>query len=264
MEETKQRELASQQFIRQELFQNKQSEVRKYQELITGERGFGALCKYEAIVTLVGSIPGALGLFLRRYFFRYLFKEVGKGLILGRNVVVRHGDKIRLGTKVVIDDYGFVDARGAGDEGLSIGDGVLIGRGATIQSKFGPITIGEHTSIGSHSVVCAMGEIIIGQSVLIAGGCSISGGMYHTEGTDLPIVEQGIYTRGPVSIGDGSWLGMGVIVLDGVTIGKGCVIAAGAVVTRDLPDYAVAAGVPAKVKRLRVSSTSGIAMKRGI
>ncbi|KAI9133931.1 DapH/DapD/GlmU-related protein [Acaryochloris sp. CCMEE 5410] len=60
-----------------------------------------------------------------------------------------------------------------------------------------------------------------------------------------------MYTRGPVIIEDDVWLGAGTTVLDGVKIGKGCIVGAGAVVTKDLPAYAIAAGVPAKVIKMR-------------
>lgn len=251
MDTKKIQELEKGNFIRGRLFQGQQSEVTKYQGLVTGKTGLLALLKYELITALFGPISGALGIVLRRRFYKSLFQEAGRGLVLGRNTVVRYPDQIRIGRQVVLDDQSVLDARGAGKEGIVIGDEVFIGRGATIQSKYGPIQIGEKTNIGSNSLICAMGGVMIGKSVLIAGGCYISGGMYHAGRTDVPISEQGVYTCGPVSIGDGSWIGMGAIILDGVNIGKGCIVGAGAVVTRDLPDYAVAAGVPAQIKRIR-------------
>jgi len=244
-------ELERGQFIRGRLFDEQKSNVAKYRELVIGRGGVLSLIHYELLTSLLAPVPGALGLFLRSRFYRGLFRRAGTGLIIGRNVVIRHADNMSLGHRVVVDDQAVLDARGAGVDGLFIGNEVIIGRGAMIVSKYGPVVIGEQTNIGSNTVVCAMGRITIGKSVLIAGGCYISGGLYHTDRIDMPIAEQGIYTRGPVEIGDGSWLGMGVIVVDGVKIGKGCVVAAGAVVTRSLPDYAVAAGVPAVVKRIR-------------
>jgi acetyltransferase-like isoleucine patch superfamily enzyme len=68
------------------------------------------------------------------------------------------------------------------------------------------------------------------------------------------MMEQGLYSNGPVVIEDDVWLGAGAIVLDGVRIGKGCIVGAGAVVTKDLPDYAIAIGVPAKVTKMRAGN----------
>ena len=238
-------------FIRQRLHGSERSETEKYRELVTGERGMLALIRYELLTGLLGPLPGGLGILLRRRFYRRLFREMGRGVIFGRNVVIRHADKIRLGSRVVIDDNAVIDGRGAADEGVVIGDDAILNRGVIVQSKEGPIEIGQKTSIGSGTVIVSMGGVKIGRSVLVAGGCYLSGGMYHTERIDIPISEQGVYSRGPVEIGEGSWLGMGATVLDAVSIGKGVVVGAGAVVTRDLPDFAVATGVPAEIQRIR-------------
>lgn len=238
-------------FIRDRIHGRQQSSFKKYQALVTGRSGLMSLFKYELITSVLGPLPGPLGLFLRKMFYRRLFRSCGGGLVVGRNVVVRHADKIAVGRNVVIDDNCLIDGRGAGESGIKIGNEVIISRGSIVQSKSGPIRIGDRTNIGSGSLVCAMGAVEIGQCVLIAGGCSISGGQYHTERTDLPISEQGVFTRGPVVIGDGSWLGMKVLVLDAVSIGRGCVVGSGAVVTGDLPDYTVAVGVPARVLKVR-------------
>ncbi len=64
-------------------------------------------------------------------------------------------------------------------------------------------------------------------------------------------MDQGIYSRGPISIGEGTWIGASATILDGVSIGRGCVIGAGSLVTANIPDYSIAVGVPAKVIRIR-------------
>jgi len=80
--------------------------------------------------------------------------------------------------------------------------------------------------------------------------CIIVAESHRFDETDMPLRRQGTERRG-VSIGADSWLGAGVRVLDGVSIGSGSVVGAGAVVTQDLPDFCVAAGVPARVIRTR-------------
>jgi acetyltransferase-like isoleucine patch superfamily enzyme len=251
VQDGKTRELDKGELIRQRLFASRQSSVAKYHSLVTGRTGLWSLLRYELTTTLFGGLPGTLGLAVRRFAYRGLFKHCGRGLVLGRGVTVRHADKISLGRDVVIDDFCVLDGRGSGADGVVIGDEVIINRGCIVQSKFGPIRIGGGTNLGAGTHVCSMGGIEIGAAVLVTGGCTISGGQYHTEDPEVPIMQQGVYTRGPISIGDGSWLGMKVLVLDGVTIGRGCAIGAGAVVNEDLPELAVAAGVPARVVRLR-------------
>ncbi len=100
-----------------------------------GQRGILALCKYEIITALFGSLFGALGLLLRRRLYPYLFKAVGKGLIFGRNFITRQSDNIQLGDKVVMDDNAVLDALGVGSDGVVIGDGVLIRRGPLLRQS---------------------------------------------------------------------------------------------------------------------------------
>ncbi len=242
-------------FIRNRLADADQSDLQKYQSLIMGRTGLGALIHYEAVTGLLGDLPGGLGLVLRRRFYRPLFRAMGRGVIIGRGVVLRYADHIHLGDNVVLDDHCVIDGRGSGEEGVRIEDNAIINRGAIVQSKEGPIRVGARTSIGAGSVIVSMGGVDIGAAVLVAGGCYISGGMYHTERTDIPICDQGVFSRGPVEIGDGGWLGMGATLLDAVRVGRGAVIGAGAVVARDLPDFAVASGVPAELKRTRDRET---------
>ena len=89
----------------------------------------------------------------------------------------------------------------------------------------------------------------IGINAKIYGTCHI--GRCVMMGTDVPMMEQGFVAELPVCIGDDVWIGDRVLILPGVHIGNGCIIAAGAVVTKDVPDYAIAAGVPAQVIRMR-------------
>jgi len=245
------KDLDSGTIIRERLRRGKDSPVKTYMDMTVGSDSYVALLRYELLTGLLGPLPGAAGFFLRKLFYPGLFKSVGKGLIIGRNVVLRHTQNMRIGRDVTIDDNCLIDARGAGEEGLAIDDGVIINRGCTIQAKAGPIHIGKRTSLGANSVIVSQDGVDIGEAVLTAGNISVSTGLYHTERLDVPVMDQGAYTTGPVRIGKFSWLGSGATVLDGVSLGEGVVIGAGAVVNNDIPDFAVAVGVPCKVIRYR-------------
>jgi acetyltransferase-like isoleucine patch superfamily enzyme len=247
------RDLEAKTFIRDRLYGGEKGNVSRYRELVVGGTGVWRLIKYELITSLCGPMPGAAGVLLRKLFYSRLFGSVGRGLIVGRGVTVRHPQKIHLGDSVVLDDHSVIDARGAGEGEVVIGDKVIIGRHAQLLAKNGHIAIGSGSNIGAASCIVSRGGVSIGRSALIGGECHISGGVFYTEDLDVPIMHQGIYTRGPITIGDGVWLGMKVGVLDGISVGTGCVIGAGAIVTRDVPDYAVAAGVPARVLKYRGS-----------
>jgi acetyltransferase-like isoleucine patch superfamily enzyme len=239
---------------RDKLAEGRSSPLRTYMDLTVGEVKFFRFLMYEILTFFLGPLPGGVGFFLRKIFYPRLFRKVGRGLIIGRNVVIRHPDKIALGDNVTIDDNCLLDARGAGPKGMVLEDGVIINRNCMIQAKSGPIRIGHRTSLGSNSVVVSLGGVDFGEAVLTAGGIYISAGAYNFDDPDVPIMDQGAYTKGPIKIGARSWLGTCVIVLDGVKIGAGAVIGAGSVVTKDISENSVAVGVPAKV----IKSSAGI------
>lgn len=108
------------------------------------------------------------------------------------------------------------------------------------------LIIGKGSTIGNFNHIVASHSIVIGKNVLTADKVYISDNIHSYEDIEVPIKEQKILQKKEVQIGDGSWLGENVCII-GATIGKHCVIGANSVVTKDIPDYCVAVGVPAKV-----------------
>ena len=118
-----------------------------------------------------------------------------------------------------------------------------------INNAVGDVTMGDNTRIGIHCTI--IGPVCIGNNVNLAQGITVTALNHNFADTSRRIDEQGISTN-PVVIGDDVWIGANAVILPGVTIGRHVVVAAGAVVTKDVPDYCVVAGVPAKViKELR-------------
>ena len=226
------------------------SKLQKYQALIVGEKGVWSLIKYELVTLFSTWIPGALGLLLRSKLYPVLLGSTGRGVVFGCNVVLRHPGKLRLKSNIVIDDNGVLDAKGSDNQGIDIGDNVFVGRNTIIYCQNGDIEIGDNANIGSNCQIFSAKKVQIGKNVLIAAYCYLVGGGHIYEDMDLPIIEQGRTASG-IIIGDNVWLGAGVTVLDGVSIGEGTIIAAGAVVTEDMPPFAIAGGIPAKVIKLR-------------
>lgn len=113
-----------------------------------------------------------------------------------------------------------------------------------INNAVGDVTIGDYTRIGIHNTI--IGPVCIGNHVNLAQGITITALNHNFEDTSKRIDEQGISTK-PVVIGDDVWIGANAVVLPGVTIGSHCVVAAGAVVTKDVPDHTLVGGVPAKI-----------------
>lgn len=140
----------------------------------------------------------------------------------------------------------------AGGGQLRIGKGVNIHRDCIIETgQGGSLWIGEDTHIQPRCQFSAYkGTIQIGRGVQIAPNCAF---YPYNHGFELgqSIKSQPIHTKGGILIGDDAWLGVGVIVLDGARIGRGAVIGAGSVVKSEIPDNAIAAGVPARLIRYR-------------
>ena len=108
------------------------------------------------------------------------------------------------------------------------------------------LTIKDGCILGHFNHIYATGELIIEENVLTADRVYISDNLHGYEDISIPIHKQAIKQNGVVIIGEGSWLGENVCVI-GASVGKHCVIGANSVVTKDIPDYSVAVGIPAKV-----------------
>jgi len=127
---------------------------------------------------------------------------------------------------------------------FSLGKRSVIESYCCINNAVGDVVIGDHTRVGIHCTV--IGPVTIGSHVNLAQGITVTALNHNFIDTTLRIDEQGISTN-PVVIGDDVWIGANAVILPGVTIGQHVVVAAGAVVTKDVPDNCVVGGVPAKV-----------------
>jgi len=112
------------------------------------------------------------------------------------------------------------------------------------------ISIGKKCSIHEYSYFAGEGEIIIGDYVAIANNCTIISESHNFSDKSIPVKMQGLSPQ-PVTIGNDVWIGSKVTILGNVKIGNGAIIGAGSVVTKDIPEYAIAVGVPCEVIRYR-------------
>lgn len=162
---------------------------------------------------------------------RRLFKKFGKGSILAPNISLGIANNISVG------------------ENTSIMKNCIIETSPTVQCT-PDLVIGDRVSLGEYSHITCTNKITIGNGVLTGRFVLItdnSHGNNTKEVADIAPLAREIHSNGPVHIGDNVWIGDKVTILPNVTIGKGCIIAANAVVTKDIPDFSVAAGIPAKV-----------------
>ena len=230
----------------EQLFAPGKSSRAKYAELVVGRPGLAALLKYELIVTLAQSWPGALGLVLRKALYPTLLGSCGRNVVFGQHVVLRHPHKIHIGSNVVIDDNGLVDANGESNRGVRIGDGVFIGRNTILSCKNGDIDLADGANIGFNCEIFSASRVTIGRHTLMAAYTYVIGGDHDFSDPSKTVLEQ-TRTSAGVTVGDGAWIGAGAKILDGVAIGDGAVIGAGAVVRDSVPASAIAVGIPARV-----------------
>lgn len=198
--------------------------------------------------------PGILGLLLRQKLYPYLLRQCGCGVLIGRFVDMINPRGIALADNVILNDGSRLDAGdGSGDEArIALGKGVFVGAFTTLTAGPGRIVIGEGGNIGSRCLISAATDVLLAEHVLLAGYCSI-GNPPGTASGDEPgqQASPGAAAGDSTSIGRGCWLGLRSHVAAGARIGEGTIVGAHARVVGSLPEYAIAVGRPAGVKRLR-------------
>jgi acetyltransferase-like isoleucine patch superfamily enzyme len=211
----------------------------------------------QLLQALLGWIPSILGVALRGLAYRLMLSMDGMAAIEDR-VRLRFASQIRLGRGAYLDHGVYIHATPGG---VTIGDGTYVMHNAILHVynfrdlPHAGITIGARSLVGEGCVLRGQGGITIGDDVFLAPLVQVLAVDHSFSDPDLPISMQPISARG-ISIDDDVWIGGGAIILDGVRIGRHSVVAAGAVVTRDVPAWSVVGGVPARVlKRLAEPGT---------
>ena len=201
----------------------------------------------QLITNLFGWVPTVLGVALRAVVYRPILHMSGSAAIENR-VRLRFASNIRLGHGVYLDQGSYLHAC---DHGIDIGDETIVMHGAILHVynfrnlPNAGIKIGRNSLIGEYCVVRGQGGVTIGDRVYTSPFTQIIAVNHKFDDPNRPMVEQGITAEGIV-IEDDVWIGASAIITDGVRIGKGSVIAAGAVVTKDVPPHTVVGGIPAK------------------
>jgi acetyltransferase-like isoleucine patch superfamily enzyme len=193
------------------------------------ERSRGELLDLAAVHALGDNDQDAR---MRRAVWRALAKRFGHGVRVGRGAIARH------------------------PETFEIGDGVVIGEQAFIQGRFdGRCVIGDRCWLGPQSYFDAR-DLVIEEAVGWGPGAKVLGSQHTGEPADVPIIETDLRIE-PVRVGAWADIGVNAVLLPGVTVGKGAIVGAGAVVTRDVAAFAIVAGVPAQFLRWREGHDRG-------
>ncbi len=204
-----------------------------------------------ALITLIKERGWAM---VRGWFRRPFLGSCGGSFFVGRRVQLLNTRLIHVGRSVTLEDDVKIDALSR--KGVRLGNNVSIGRFSIIECT-GVVTnlgrgffIGDDSNLGDYNFVGAAGGVTIGSNVLIGQGVRFHSENHIIERIDIPIKAQGVTNQG-IQVEDDVWLGSGVILLDGVQVGRGAVVAAGSVVNKDIPAYAIAGGVPARILKYR-------------
>lgn len=198
---------------------------------------------------LIGIIFTRMFMLIRGFFCRIRFKKSGKMNFIGRNVRIKSKGHIEAGSGLTIEDNCFINALCR--EGVKIGNNFSLGKNSIIECtgvirELGEsLEIGDDVGIAANAFISVRGNVKIGNSTIFGPGVKIFSENHIFNDRETPIYLQGASRQG-VEIGEDCWIGADAVILDGVKIGNGCVIAAGAVVNKDVDDYSIVGGVPAK------------------
>jgi len=241
----KEQEMVAHIRIKKSLIEN----LFKYVEKQTGSRSLFRFLLERLIITLFCQMPTILGCVVRGVVYKFILGGIGSNCLIGKNVRFSVPKNIFLGNGVKIGEGCIIDARTLRSK-IKIGDNVQLSRYTAVKAAEGDVEIGENVIVGPFSVLEGWGGLEIGKNAMISYHVVIMSIMYEFEDCSYPI-NQHPAKIGKITLGEDSWLGAHVVVLPGIEIGKGTVVGAGAVVTRNIPEYCVAVGVPAEVIRKR-------------
>jgi carbonic anhydrase/acetyltransferase-like protein (isoleucine patch superfamily) len=206
------------------------------------------------VLTLFYRLPTIWACILRGVVYRAVLGGIGSSCLIEADVRLQVPKRIFLGDRVFVGQYSYLDGQ---TSFLRLGNDVHLARSCTLRAGERGITVRDGAGINTRAYVDGNGQVEIGRNALLSPGVQIISGNHVFDRVDVPIRDQGT-AYGKVNIGDDCWLGTSVIVLPGVTIGRGSVVGAGAVVTSDLPDFSIALGIPARVVGRRGASNKKV------
>lgn len=180
------------------------------------------------------------------------FKKIGKMSRIAVNIGFGgFFQNVKIGNNFHMESHAILKSERRRGAEIKIGNDVYVGSFSIIKCYGGKIEIGNNVSINPFCFFNGGGGISIGDNVRIAAHTIIISSNHNFDSVDIPIYMQGSTMKG-IKICDDVWIGGGVKILDGVTIGKGCVVGAGSIVTKNLDEYGIYVGSPARKIKSRL------------
>jgi len=212
-----------------------------YVQRVTGERSLARFLWQGTILTLLYRLPTVWAAVLRGIAYRAVLGGIGPSCLIEEDVRFHVPQRIFLGKRVFIGQYSYLDGQSSF---IRLGHDVHVARLCTLRAGERGITVHDGAGINRHSFLDGNGGVEIGPNTLLSPGVQCISANHTFDDLDVPIKYQPS-EYGKITIGEDCWLGTNVVVLPGVTIARGAVIGAGAVVTKDIPEYGIALGIPA-------------------
>lgn len=184
---------------------------------------------------IIKYIPGNIGIILRYNLYKHLFAGCGKNVNISQGCHIRDFKNISIGSNLGLGPISRIYAAGMGNERIEIGDNVSFNSNVMVNADIG-------------------GNIQIGDNVMIGPNVVLRTSNHKYSDAEVPMIKQG-HTSGYIIIGEDVWIGANAVILPKVNIGKGAIVGAGAVVTKNVEEFSIVAGVPAIMisKRTRES-----------
>lgn len=228
------------------------SKFNKYIERVTGKRSISGFVFQGTVLTALEGIPTILGSILRAVIYRAILGKVGRNCLIGKYIRIVIPSRIFLGDRVHIGEYSYIDPKSIRTR-IVLGNDVYISRFCRLSSGssedgdyIGELIIEDSVHVGQNCFIDGTGKLRICKDSVLGPNVVLLTGNHEFKNPTIPIRLQGGIPK-PVVIEEDVWIGANVTVLGGVNIGKGSVIGAGSVVTKDVPPYSIAVGVPARV-----------------
>lgn len=201
-------------------------------------------------------LTSVLGAVLRGFMHKPFLKSSKGPILVKKRALLKNRRYISVGRQFIAEEG--CEINGKSLRGVVFGDRATVGAYALIRPSnyYGGqvgegLRVGNNSNIGAFGYVGCSGFICIGNNVMLGPRVSLYAENHVFERTDITIKEQGV-SRSYVTIEDDCWIGSHSVILAGVTVGKGSVVAAGSVVTEDVPPYSIVAGVPARLIKSRL------------
>jgi len=191
---------------------------------------------------------------LRGALLKVKLKSSSGIIFVGRGVKIHSPSRIIFGRSIILED--FVEINALSKEGVIFGNNVTIKKNSIIECtgvlrELGiGLVVGDNVGIAQNAFIQVRGRVIIGSNIMFGPGVSIFSENHSFSDSSKLLIEQSTERIG-VEIQDDVWVGANSTILDGCQIGKGSIIAAGSLVNKNVPNYAIVAGVPAKIIKMR-------------